>query len=99
MPQFAYKVTRSNAANFQSPGISCSEYHAEGTTRAHSISAVRQFCAGLMFLPGVYRVAIRNTEDGCEWKEYGPIDTRNPESAAEAVSVAKKKAKRGKRKS
>jgi hypothetical protein len=52
---------------------------------AHSINAVREFCAKLMTIPGVYRVAIRNTAPDCEWKEFGPIDTRNPEAAAEAV--------------
>jgi hypothetical protein len=57
---------------------------------AHSINAVREFCAKLMTIPGVYRVAIRNTAPDCEWKEFGPIDTRNPDVASEAVSKAKK---------
>lgn len=64
---------------------------------AHSINAVRDFCSKLMVIPGVYELAIRNTEPGCEWKTFGPIDTRNPEAAAVAVSKAKKKARRTKK--
>ncbi len=64
---------------------------------AHSIYAVREFCMKLLLIPGVYRVAILNTEPDSTWREFGPIDTRNPEAAAEAVSKAKKKARRTKK--
>lgn len=97
MPQFAYQVNRSTAEGCQTPGIVCGVYSADGTMNANSIYAVREFCMKLMMIPGVYRVAIRNTDPGCKWKEFGPIDTRNPEAAAEAVVKAKKKAKRTKK--
>lgn len=97
MPQFEYHVNRSQAEGCQAPGIKCSSYSVDGTMTANSIYAVREFCMKLMTIPGVYRVAIRNTAPDCEWKEFGPIDTRNPDAAADAVSKAKKKAKRTKK--
>ncbi len=64
---------------------------------ANSIYAVRDFCVKLMSIPGVYRVAIRNTAPDCKWKEFEAVDTRNPEVASEAASKAQKKARRTKK--
>lgn len=97
MPQFEYYIERSSADDCQVDGIICHWYSAQGYMRANSITVVRMFCAKLMGIPGVYRVAIRNTAPDCDWIEFGPIDTRNPEVASEAVSKAKKKARRTKK--
>lgn len=96
MPQFRYEFHRCNAEASQAPGIRCSVYSVEGEMPFHSINAVKDFCIRLMSIPGVYSLRIRNTEPGCEWKSFGPIDTRNPAAAAEAVVKAKKKSKRTK---
>lgn len=97
MPQFEYYIERSSADDCQVDGIKCHWYSAQGDMTANSIYAVRDFCVKLMGIPGVYRVAIRNTAPDCEWKEFDAVDTRNPEAAAVAVSKAKKKARRAKK--
>ncbi len=95
MPQFEYSFHRSNAEASAAAGVKCSVYSVEGRMPFNSINAVKEFCTKLMTIAGVYSLKIRNTEPGCEWKHF-EIDTRNPEVASEAVSKAKKKARRTK---
>jgi len=97
LPQFRYEFHTCNADASQAPGIKCYVFAVDGESPFHSINAVKEFCIRLMVIPGVYSLRIRNTEPGCEWKTFPPIDTRNPEAAAEAVVKAKKKAKRTKK--
>jgi hypothetical protein len=75
------------------PGITRGKLDAAGFVEDTSIYNVRMACIRMMSIPGVYSLQIRNVKGG-EWMHYGPIDTRNPNVASEAVSKAKKKAKK-----
>ena len=81
--EFEFFVERSNKPGDQAPNFKCDQYSVGGKTKATSINRVKEFCATLMVIPGVYRVRIRNTTGGA-WIPSDPIDTRNPEAAARA---------------
>ena len=79
--EFEFFVERSQKPEDQSPNFSCAQYSFGGTTLATSVNRVKEFCAKMMVIPGVYHCRIRNTTGGA-WIASDPIDTRNPESAA-----------------
>ena len=79
--EFEFAVERSQKPEDQSPNFKCGQFRFGGKTKATSINRVKEFCATLMVIPGVYRVRIRNTTGGA-WIPSDPIDTRNPEAAA-----------------
>lgn len=81
--EFEFFVERSKKPEDQSPSFKCDQYSVGGKTRATSVNRVKEFCATLMVIPGVYRVRIRNTTGGA-WIMSSPIDTRNPEAAVRA---------------
>lgn len=88
--EFEFFVGRSTKREDQSPDFKCTNFAFKGKTKATSINRVKEFCATLMVIPGVYSVRIRNTTGGA-WILSDPIDTRNPEAAA----VAGKRRRKG----
>ena len=56
---FEFFVERSKKPEDQSPSFKCDQYSFGGKTRATSVNRVKEFCATLMVIPGVYRVRIR----------------------------------------
>lgn len=87
--EFEFSVERSKKPEDQSPNFKCDQYKFGGKTKATSINRVKEFCATLMVIPGVYHLRIRNT-DGGAWIPSPPIDTRNPEAAARAGRRSRK---------
>ncbi len=63
--------------------------------KATSIYRVRDFCATLLVIPGVYTLRMRNVNE-TEWFEYPYVDTRNPEAAAAILGL--KRSRRPKKK-
>ena len=89
--KFEFELYRSEEKEHQVPGLKCSSFEVRGETDATSIYRVKDFVFRLMAIPGVYMLQIRNSAENCEWRDFGPIDTRNPEQAAKQQTKAKAK--------
>lgn len=80
--KFLFELYRSDEPADQVHGLKCSTLEVRGEMDATSIYRVKEAAIRLMAIPGVYSLQIRNAADGCDWRDFGPINTRNPEQAA-----------------
>ena len=87
--KFLFELYRSDEAKDQVSGLKCSTLEVRGEMYATSIYKVKEAAIRLMAIPGVYSLQIRNAAADCEWKDFGPIDTRNPEQAAKPKKARK----------
>jgi hypothetical protein len=89
--KFEFELYRSEEKEHQVAGLKCSSLEVRGETDSTSIYRVKEFAIRLMAIPGVYFLQIRNSAENCDWRDFGPIDTRNPEQAANQKPKAKAK--------
>lgn len=89
--RFFFELYRSDEPEYQVSGLKCSTYEVRGEMDATSIYKVKEFAVRLMAIPCVYSLQIRNAAADCDWKDFGPIDTRNPEQAARPKKARKVK--------
>jgi hypothetical protein len=80
--KFEFELYRSEEKEHQVAGLKCSSFEVRGQNESTSIYRVKEFAIRLMAIPGVYFLQIRNAAENGEWRDFGPIDTRNPEQAA-----------------
>lgn len=88
--KFLFELHRSEEPEHQVKGLKCASYRAGGEMDATSIYGVRDKAIAFMIIPGVYSLQIRNAAEGCDWQDFGPVDTRNPEQAQQAAKKPRK---------
>lgn len=79
--KFLFDLHRSEEPEHQVKGLKCALYRVGGELDATSIYGVREKAIVLM--------TIRNAAEGCDWQDFGPVDTRNPEQAQQALTTRK----------
>jgi hypothetical protein len=96
--KFEFELYRSEEKEHQVHGLKCSSFEVRGTKESTSIYRVKEFAIRLMAMPGVYTLQIRNAAEHGEWKDFGLIDTRNPDQLpSPPKTVNRKPQTKGKR--